>query len=93
MDEDGMNHATVSFGRCCECAQSLVFCISYFYYVHIIHTYVLLGTKQEIDYQLMLMGIAHQKLPINANLEIQLDNHNRWIEERRELEANRVPRW
>jgi hypothetical protein len=44
----------------------------------------------ECKYELMTFGIPTKVLPINADGEIDLDHHSRWLQRRRILEATNI---
>ncbi len=47
------------------------------------------GTMQEVRYKLMTNGIPVDAIPVTDDGEVDLTNHFRWIEHRRQLELER----
>ena len=49
------------------------------------------GTRQECDYQLMLMGINHEEIPAaQDDADLLIENHLAWMRNRRDLEEARA---
>jgi hypothetical protein len=48
------------------------------------------GTMQETKYKLMTSGIPVDAIPVGDDGEVDLTNHLRWIEQRRQIELERT---
>lgn len=47
------------------------------------------GTRQECNYQLMVMGIScYEEIPVGEDDELLLENHKAWLEKRRQKEED-----
>jgi hypothetical protein len=48
------------------------------------------GTRQEVNYQLMVMGIDPNTIPSREDGDLRVENHIAWLRSRQELEFGRA---